>query len=501
MKLPVVPTWSCSGFAIRRRRIRGISNGTVRPERGRQRTVIVVDERETRTAQQADLFLQLPRVNASAALATIRSLIAGQPLNEASVVQTTGIGFPQWQELTDRMTSAHYGSWFYGCTTGDAEFDLDSDQIYRLIRELNHQTRFVLLSMRNDHNGLSAENVLAWSSGFPFAVNLQRGYPRYNGLEYSAAAILNRQETDLVLLFSSNRTEQLIAGLDQAARKHFDTCQKIVIANAPLGLAEPPSVLFNVTCPGIRSKRRLLPAGRRDVESVRWFSAVFEGFGSVDPGTNFEPTQPVMISSQIQVLYFVVLMLASCGGASCLVFAQDAVPPNIVLIVADDLGYGELGCQGNRQIPTPNIDSIAAGGIRFTQGYVTASFCSASRAGLLTGRYQTRFGYEANPTGAHNEDPDAGLPVGEQTIADVLVDSGYVTGLFGKWHLGGTAKYHPYRRGFDEFFGFLHEGHYYVPPPYRNTITMLRRKIVTSGCQNGVWKSANGRLYFPTNGQ
>jgi len=81
--------------------------------------------------------------------------------------------------------------------------------------------------------------------------------------------------------------------------------------------------------------------------------------------------------------------------------------PNIVLLLADDLGYGELGCQGNPQIPTPHIDSLAQDGVRFTAGYVTAPYCSASRAGLLTGRYQTRFGYEFNPVGAHNEDPNA----------------------------------------------------------------------------------------------
>ena len=77
--------------------------------------------------------------------------------------------------------------------------------------------------------------------------------------------------------------------------------------------------------------------------------------------------------------------------------------PNIVVLLADDLGYGELGCQGNPEIPTPHIDSLAADGVRFTQGYVTAAFCAASRAGLLTGRYQTRFGFEFNPIGARNE--------------------------------------------------------------------------------------------------
>jgi arylsulfatase B len=171
--------------------------------------------------------------------------------------------------------------------------------------------------------------------------------------------------------------------------------------------------------------------------------------------------------------------------------------PNVVLLFADDLGYGELGCQGNPEIPTPHIDSIAANGIRFTQGYVTAAFCSASRAGLMTGRYQTRFGYEFNPTGSHNEDPQAGLPPSEKTIADMLASAGYVNGLVGKWHLGGTAKYHPFRRGFDEFFGFLHEGHYFVPPPYHGTTTWLRRKVLPGGGK-GRWTSKDGRTIYST---
>ena len=96
---------------------------------------------------------------------------------------------------------------------------------------------------------------------------------------------------------------------------------------------------------------------------------------------------------------------------SCLTFSiQAQESPNVIVIVADDLGYGELSCQGSKDIPTPNIDLIATNGARFTQGYVTAPFCSASRAGLMTGRYQTKFGYERNPTGHLNEDPNFGLP-------------------------------------------------------------------------------------------
>lgn len=164
--------------------------------------------------------------------------------------------------------------------------------------------------------------------------------------------------------------------------------------------------------------------------------------------------------------------------------------PNIVLLIADDLGYGELGCQGNDEIPTPNIDRLARDGARFTQGYVTASYCSSSRAGLITGRYQTRFGYEFNPIGADNEDPFAGLPSNERTIANRLHDAGYVTGLIGKWHLGGTARNHPLRRGFDEFFGFTHEGHYYLPSPYRGALTMLRRRVLPNGEQGRLQEGA-----------
>lgn len=169
--------------------------------------------------------------------------------------------------------------------------------------------------------------------------------------------------------------------------------------------------------------------------------------------------------------------------------------PNIVILLADDLGYGELGCQGNPEIPTPHIDSIADSGIRFTAGYVTTSYCSPSRAGLLTGRFPTRFGYEFNPVGAHNEEPGCGLPASELTLAQHLRNAGYTTGLIGKWHLGGSAPYHPLRRGFDEFFGFLHEGHFYVPPPYHGVTTMLRRTTLPDG-GHGRW--FDGNLVYTT---
>jgi len=178
--------------------------------------------------------------------------------------------------------------------------------------------------------------------------------------------------------------------------------------------------------------------------------------------------------------------------------AADAkAKPNIIYIVADDLGYGELGCYGGKDIPTPHIDALASSGARFTSGYVTAPFCAASRAALMTGRYQTRFGFEFNPIGAKNAVPGIGLPLSEKTVADSLRDAGYATGLVGKWHLGGTAPLHPQRRGFDEFFGFLREGHYYVPPPWQGVTTWLRRKTLPDGGQ-GRWTSPDGRIVWST---
>ncbi len=171
------------------------------------------------------------------------------------------------------------------------------------------------------------------------------------------------------------------------------------------------------------------------------------------------------------------LLFVLCGPA-----LAASRPPNILLILADDLGYAELGCQGAKDIPTPHIDSLAHNGVRCTAGYVTASYCTPSRAGLLTGRNQTRFGHELNVVGRQNLEPAIGLPLSERTLADHLKARGYATGCIGKWHLGATGSFHPQRRGFDEFFGFLHEGHFYVPgPPWTGVTTWLRTNTLPPG--------------------
>ena len=137
--------------------------------------------------------------------------------------------------------------------------------------------------------------------------------------------------------------------------------------------------------------------------------------------------------------------------------------PNVLIIVADDMGYGELTCQGFKtDIPTPFIDSISTNGIRFTNAYVSAPYCSPSRAGLLTGRYATRYGHEFNPGPAEITAPTIGLPIEEKTIADRLKAAGYISGWFGKSHMGYAPQFHPYKRGFDEYFGFLGGMHDYL---------------------------------------
>jgi arylsulfatase A-like enzyme len=137
--------------------------------------------------------------------------------------------------------------------------------------------------------------------------------------------------------------------------------------------------------------------------------------------------------------------------------------PNILLILADDLGYGDLGIQGCPDIPTPNIDAIAKNGVRFTNGYVSCPICAPTRAGLMTGRYQQRFGFETNPGPAQLAAENFGLPKSETTLAERLKGLGYVTGMTGKWHLGFKFELQPTKRGFDEFYGFLSGAHPYLP--------------------------------------
>ena len=146
--------------------------------------------------------------------------------------------------------------------------------------------------------------------------------------------------------------------------------------------------------------------------------------------------------------------VAVCGLSATPALAAPAAPPrpNLIVIVADDLGYGDTGVYGSPQVKTPHIDALARDGVRFTQGYVAHPVCAPSRAALMTGRYQTRYGYEFNPVG---RDRTGGVSREEVFLPQILKDAGYATGMVGKWHLGQPVGYHPLDRGFDSFFGVL----------------------------------------------
>jgi arylsulfatase A-like enzyme len=162
--------------------------------------------------------------------------------------------------------------------------------------------------------------------------------------------------------------------------------------------------------------------------------------------------------------------------------------PNIILILADDMGYADFGLQGCADIPTPHIDSLGINGVRLTNGYISCPICAPTRAGLMSGRYQQRFGFETNPGPEAYADEKFGLPRSEITLAERLKSVGYVTGMVGKWHLGYKPELQPTGRGFDEFFGFLSGASDYLPdkrrgasrnPILRNSREVQEREYLT----------------------
>ena len=154
-------------------------------------------------------------------------------------------------------------------------------------------------------------------------------------------------------------------------------------------------------------------------------------------------------------LRFSVFVIATLSAA----FAAEK--PNVLIIVADDLGYADVGVQGAKDIPTPNLDKLAKQSVHCYSGYVSHPFCSPTRAGLMTGRYQHRFGHENNPAWLP-EDTKSGLPLDQVTLPQLMKKAGYVTGAVGKWHLGVHPQFHPNQRGFDDYFGFRGGGHIYL---------------------------------------
>lgn len=176
------------------------------------------------------------------------------------------------------------------------------------------------------------------------------------------------------------------------------------------------------------------------------------------------------MSRALSVVALVPLLVLSLG-ATAVARASETEKPNIVLLFADDAGYGDFGFHDSHHFRTPHLDQLANDGVRLTSFYVSGATCGPSRAGMLTGRYQQRFGYEEiNVPGIMSDSSklngdEMGLPTHLPTMADHLKQLGYRTGVFGKWHQGIADRYHPLKRGFDEFYGFRGGARSYFPYP------------------------------------
>ncbi len=160
----------------------------------------------------------------------------------------------------------------------------------------------------------------------------------------------------------------------------------------------------------------------------------------------------------VAALSWLVAFTAYAVFAEGSVLAKTSDKPSIVFILADDLGYGDLGCYGCPDIRTPHLDRLAADGVKFTDFYANAAVCTPTRAAFLTGRYQQRLGLD---NALYYQEMGRGMPASGKTIADALRSVGYATGLSGKWHLGYDLEYQPLQQGFDHFFGLLGGNHHY----------------------------------------
>ncbi|MDX6747902.1 sulfatase-like hydrolase/transferase [Polaribacter sp. PL03] len=194
------------------------------------------------------------------------------------------------------------------------------------------------------------------------------------------------------------------------------------------------------------------------------------------------------LSNKITVFTVIfTLFLMSCNSSKSKIATKNVDvkkttnKPNILVILCDDLGYSDLGFNGSKDIPTPNLDALANNGTIFTSAYVAHPFCGPSRAALMTGLYPHKIGAQFNLPPNSGETIKKGISLEETFISKVLNNVGYQTGIIGKWHLGSNAEFHPNVRGFDDFFGFLGGGHNYFPEQYRKAYAQQEangRKII-----------------------
>lgn len=216
---------------------------------GRQdRTCVVIDVRQTESVKHADLFLQIKPESDFEVLWVLRALVAGIEIDPAQVQDATGQPLSVWQDLVERMKAAKFGVIFYGQgVTMTRGRHVNSDAILTLVRDMNKYTRFVCKPNRGHGNVTGADNVVTWRTGYPFGVDLARGYPRFNPGEYTAADVLARQEADAALIVASDP----LANLDPPAREHLASIPYVALDPHDSPTMRAAAVAFTVATYGI----------------------------------------------------------------------------------------------------------------------------------------------------------------------------------------------------------------------------------------------------------
>jgi formylmethanofuran dehydrogenase subunit B len=227
-----------------------LAKGTFLPHGRASRYCVVIDSRRTKTADAAEKFIQIKPGKDFEALWTLRALLKGVEIDADEIEAATGVPPPTWYELVGRMKQAKYGVIFWGpsrLTRSDAH--LTSYAVLSLVRDMNAHARFVYQPMGGPGNVKGAENVVTWRTGYPLAVNLARGYPRFNPGEYSAADMLSRGEADAALIIAADP----MSSLAQTAREHLTRIPAVVLCPNEAPAARVGDVVFRTATYGINT--------------------------------------------------------------------------------------------------------------------------------------------------------------------------------------------------------------------------------------------------------
>ncbi|MDA7978005.1 MAG: formylmethanofuran dehydrogenase subunit B [Pirellulales bacterium] len=220
------------------------------PNGRKDRTCVVVDVRKTHSAQEADLFVQIKPGRDWEALGALRALCQGIDLDPEVVEESTGVSLSVWQDLMERMQAARFGVIFFGAglamTRGK---HANCQALLALTRDMNQHTRFACLSNHGRGNVAGAENVISWQTGYPFGVNLARGYPRFNPGEYTTAETLGREEADAAMIVAADP----MANLPQAAQEHLAKIPYIVLDPQDTRTMRGATVAFTTATYGINT--------------------------------------------------------------------------------------------------------------------------------------------------------------------------------------------------------------------------------------------------------